>query len=313
MKRVFWVVMDMLAGHWAEGVVVPQTGLCPPNVDGYINANMLPTFREIREEGIFANCWNMSECNTPNGNTYLAYGSYQPQKSQDDSILSACKKRYPQDRVLALASDVWTQTGWWKAPDCTLGFGSYFSDFVTMQYAFKWLLENSNWRMALLYLPQYDLTGNCPVYKENAKYGEDKHHSIQILDKLLWNVVTFLKEMTWWEETYLFITSDHGCHVGCDIAVKEGLERGVAPHDLSNYCSNHQAPHDCYLWDFAEGRATARRVDCSRRTLFMVGGGALAEDLRGTRIDRAEIIDCAPTAAKVLDIPFSRSGRSIIT
>ncbi|MCM8762268.1 MAG: hypothetical protein NC929_02985 [Candidatus Omnitrophica bacterium] len=58
------------------------------------------------------------------------------------------------------------QTGWWKAPDATYGWGSYFSDFLTMQTCFNWMMGNTDWKKVLLYLAQYDLTGTVLYIKE---------------------------------------------------------------------------------------------------------------------------------------------------
>ncbi|GEM_PF-1371838 len=325
-KRSLILILDMLAGHWAEGSESPVTGLPYPNVKGYEKAGLLPNFGECIKNGIYANVWNMGNCNTPYGQKYLASGTYQTEsapgidpywsmvRGQDkETILQACKRTYPGGKVASFGSDAWMQTGWWKGAECTMGWGSYYSDFLTSQNAFHWMMSNPDWSMALLYLAQYDMTGNCPVYAEGAAYTEDKHHSLLQLDRLLWMVKTFLKEQGWWEDTWLFIGSDHGCHAGCNIAVQEGRERGVAEADLSNYCSNHQAPYDCHIWDFAKNRATDKRSDCCRRTTFIITGGALSREHYGRVIDKAEIIDFAPTVAEAMKIDFAADGKSILT
>ena len=321
------LILDMLAGHWAEDVVVPSTGLPPPNVIGYVKAGKLPNFRECIEKGIFVYSWNKGICNTPHGMKYLASGTYKIKarvKKGDrlywefvegrgkETILSACKKKYPKDKVASFGSDSWMQTGWWKAPDCTMGWGSYFSDFLTAEYALNWMLNNPDWKMVLLYLAEYDKTGNCPVFKKDAGYTEDKHHSLLQLDKYLWMVKTFLEERGWWKETYLFIGSDHGCHYGCNVAVEEGIKRGIPQKELSNYCSNHQEPHNCYLWDFEKNKATDKRSDCSRRTTFIISGGALSTNFQGKTIKYGEIIDFSPTIAKLMGIDFPSDGKSVI-
>ena len=325
MKRSLLLIMDMVSGHAQDGIRVPATGLCAPNVDGYVQAGLLPTFRELRDQGVFVRSWNRGTCNTPHGMRYLASGSYRAKASPKvdpywgfdeiapiPTILSACKKSHPAGKVAAFGSDAWMQTGWWKAQDCTMGWGSYYSDFITMQHAFSWMLANPEWKMVLLYLAQYDKTGNCPVFKDGAAYTQDKHHSIQMLDRYLWSVMHFLREKEWWRDTYLFVGSDHGCHVTCSVAVEEGRKRGIAEKDLANYCSNHQDPYDCYVWDFEKNRATARRADDCRRTLFMVGGGALPDRHRGTVVPEAEIIDFAPTVAHCLDIELATDGKPVL-
>ncbi|MCM8762267.1 MAG: LTA synthase family protein [Candidatus Omnitrophica bacterium] len=85
----------------------------------------------------------------------------------------------------------------------------------------------------------------------------------------------FLKENKWWDNSFLFIGSDHGCHYGCDVSVEEGRKRGVPEEELINYCSNHQEPYGCFLWDFTNNRSSDKRIDCTRRTTFIASGGAL--------------------------------------
>jgi len=326
MKRALLFITDMVAGHWVEGVTIPTTGLAPPNVHDYMDAGLLPTFSEVRENGVFAFAWNRGICNTPHGMRYLASGSYRAKASPmgnklnwkfDEiapipTILDACKASHPDGKVAAFGSDAWMQTGWWKARDCTMGWGSYYSDFLTSQYAMNWMLNNPDWQMVLLYLAQYDVTGNCPVYKEGAAYMEDKHHSIQQLDRYLWVVKTFLEEKGWWDETVLCIASDHGCHVGCNVAVANGRKKGVPEAELPGYCDNHGAPHDCFVWDFEKNTVSDTRCDDCRRTLFMLGGGALEEAQRGKEMAEAEIIDFAPTVAKLMEVELETDGKSVL-
>ncbi|HOL22961.1 MAG TPA: sulfatase-like hydrolase/transferase [bacterium] len=325
-RRVLMVILDMLAGHWDKDVIVPFTGLQPPNVLGYVEAGKLPVFQECISNGIFVYCWNKGNCNTAYGQKYLASGTYKGievapgadpycrfiKGGEIKTILTACKERYPSGKVASFGSDAWMQTGWWKAPDATYGWGSYFSDFLTTQTCFKWMMESHDWKMVLLYLAQYDKTGNCPLFKEGASYTEDKHHSLLYLDKLLWMIKEFLKENNWWEETYLFIGSDHGCHYGCNISVEEGRKRGIPDKELINYCSNHQEPYDCYLWDFKRNKSTDKRLDCTRRTTFIISGGGLEERNKGKVIPYGEIIDFAPTIAKLMDIEFPAEGKSLV-
>jgi hypothetical protein len=291
---------------------------------GYANAGVIPCFNEVIKKGTFVYAWNKEVCKTAYAQKYLASGTYKTEIApavtpyvkmtegiDRETILFACKRTYPEGKIGSFGSDAWMQTGWWKSPDLTMGWGSYFSDFLTTQHCFKWMLENPDWKMVLLYLAQYDMTGNCPVFRKGAGYTEDKHHSLIQLDKFLWMIKSFLKEKEWWDESYLFIGSDHGCHYGCNIAVEEGKKQGVK-EDLSNYCSNHQQPHDCYLWDFEKNRITDKRIDGCRRTAFLIGGGGLPAKLRGKTVDYGEIIDFAPTIAELMDIDFSCDGKSLV-
>ncbi|HBE03197.1 MAG: hypothetical protein A2096_05015 [Spirochaetes bacterium GWF1_41_5] len=324
-NRCLILILDMVAGHWDADITTPLTGLEPPNILGYVNAGKLPVFKECMEKGIFVNSWNMGICNTPHGQKYLASGTYKTKSEpggnpywkminglDSPTILSSCKLAYPQGKVAAFGSDAWMQSGWWKAPDCTMGWGSYFSDFLTSQHAFNWMQANPDWKMTLLYLAQYDKTGNCPLFKKDAAYTNDKHHSLLQLDKYLWQIKLFLEEMNWWDETWLFIGSDHGCHYGCDVAVAEGRKRGIPEQDLSNYCANHQEPYDCFSWDFKKNQSSGKRLDCARRTLFIISGGALDKTLHGQKISRGEIIDFAPTIASAMGIDFKADGKSLL-
>ena len=324
-KRAFILIPDMMAGHWADGSVSPITKLPYPNVLGYQKAGLLPTFDYCMKNGIYAYSWNYGTCNTFYAQRYLATGVYDsgfvftegpgPQVAinyNKETILQACKRTYPDQKIASFASECWTDTGWWKAADCTMGFGSYYSDFITTQSAFNWMMSNSDWNMVLLYLAQYDLTSDCPVYEENAAYTKDKHHSLLEFDRYLWMVKTFIQEQGWWDDTYLFIGSDHGCHVGCDAAVAKARELGVPEEDISNYCTNHHTPFDCYVWDFEKNEATDKRSDCCRRTTFIVSGGALAPEHHGKIIEKADIIDFAPTIADAMNIDFKADGRSVL-
>lgn len=325
-KRALILILDMLAGHWDESIIVPSTGLQPPNVMGYAKAGKLPAFRQCMENGVFVHSWNKGTCNTPYGQKYLASGTYKGIKAESltdpywtmiegidkKTILTACKQQYPKGKVGSFGSDAWMQSGWWKAQDATYGWGSYFSDFLTSQYCFNWMMGNPDWKMTLLYLAQYDKTGNCPLYKENAAYTEDKHHSLLQLDRFLWMVMEFLRETGWWKDTFLFIGSDHGCHYGCDVAVEEGRQRGIPEQELINYCSNHQTPYECRLWDFKANRPSDKNINCPQRTTFIVTGGALPERYANTIIPYGEIIDFPATVAKLMDIEFSSEGKSVL-
>ena len=316
----------MLAGHWADRVLAPPTGLPPPNIDGYVRAGLLPNFSKAIGTGVFVKCWNRGQCITPLAMKYLASGSYDVEAAPTGSepywafskggdlptISSACKNTYPNRKVASFGSDAWMQSGWWKAPDCTMGsFQSYYSDFLTMQQCLAWLCANPDWSLVLLYLSQYDKTGNCPLLKKDAAYTEDKHHSIQRVDHYLGDVMLFLEESGLWDETILVVASDHGCHYGCDVTVREAREHGIPENVLPNYCGSHQAPWDCLVWDFERARVTEQRSDCARRTTFILTGGALSAEQKAGARPEAEIVDVPATIADVLAINLDCEGRSI--
>lgn len=197
-----------------------------------------------------------------------------------------------------------------------MGWGSYFSDLLALQQALAWMTHNPDWKMVVVYLAQYDMTGNCPVCKEGAAYREDKHHSLLEVDRYAWTLRRFLEENRWWdrwlEETFLFIGSDHGCHYGCTVSIEEGRKRGIPEGELSNYCSNHQLPHDCRAWDFGENAPSGAQLDCCRRITFIAAGGALPSRHRGRKLSSGEIIDFVPTLAGLMGIPFETEGKNLL-
>lgn len=331
-KRTFILIIDQLMGHCHErSPILPGTGLQPPNVMSYAKAGMLPEFNECIKNGLFVYSWNNRKTHTPYAQKYLAQGSYRMKmKFGDDSIdrwelleghnrktiLSACKERYPQCKTASFGGSNFEKTGWWRACDCSMGFSSP-NDFLFTQYCFKWMLENHNWKMVLLLLPQYDITACCPVVRKGAYSGnpllKDKHSAILEIDKYLWMIRRFLKEKGWWDDSYLFIGSDHGLHIGCDDAVKSARETGVPEDQLWNHAGAHaSAPTECVLWDYERNRPTRIRNDCPRRHTFIISGGALPNKHRGKTIEKAEIIDFAPTIAKLMDIELPCDGKSVI-
>ena len=44
MKRVFYLIIDQLAGHWEESVKIEGTDLPPANVKGYHEKGLIPNF-----------------------------------------------------------------------------------------------------------------------------------------------------------------------------------------------------------------------------------------------------------------------------
>jgi arylsulfatase A-like enzyme len=125
------------------------------------------------------------------------------------------------------------------------------------------------------------------------------------LDSLLGEVLEYLDVKRLWDEMYLVLAADHGYHLGCSTARKVGAK-------IKNWCADHPGPHDCEVWDFAQDRSTGVYSGCSRRVPFIVSGGALAAPLRGKALDRAEIIDVAPTIADILGVPYTCEGSSIL-
>jgi len=82
MKRVIYLVIDQLAGHWEESVKIEGTDLPPANVKGYHERGLIPNFSYLIDNGLWVKRpWNKAECQTPCGMRYLATGSYIEEKA----------------------------------------------------------------------------------------------------------------------------------------------------------------------------------------------------------------------------------------
>ncbi|MGQ9629405.1 MAG: hypothetical protein ACUVXI_03695 [bacterium] len=311
--RVLLLIVDQLAGHWAEGVVVPSTGYPPPNVEGYYRAGLLPRIGEFLEQGIWVrHPYNMGKCETRGGLKYLMTGSY----SEGDTLIRAVREHCGGGAcTAAFATTPWVTEYFHADYRCELP--SYYPDEPTLfDYALPWLEANPDWRFVILYLPEHDLTatdGGLPVYVDSPKnYLDDKHHHlVDRVDSFVGATVDFLKEKGWWDGTYLLLCSDHAYHLGCD-AVSSHFSPNDGPRRSRDLCWNHVPPHDCLVWDFVGGKASSEASNCCRRVTFALGGGALPKRLRGVNLESAEIIDVPATIASLLGVSFSCDGRSIL-
>ncbi|RLE88462.1 MAG: hypothetical protein DRJ49_05005, partial [Thermoprotei archaeon] len=113
-----------------------------------------------------------------------------------------------------------------------------------------------------------------------------------------------LKAKKLWDETYIIVASDHGYHLGCNVARKKGAR-------TVNLCWGHDKPFDCYVWDFEKDRPTDTYSGGTRRITFIVSGGGLEEYYRNKSGREAEIIDVMPTIADILEVPYKCEGKSI--
>jgi hypothetical protein len=319
--RVLFIVIDQLAGHWAEGVKV-EGDFPPANVWGYHQKGLIPNFSRLINEGLWAPAWNMGECDTSHGMKYLASGRYKhksfwggegkgrfyPEEDKEESLFEFAKIYHRgKIRVAVFTTDLWIAKGYFYTPEDMHAFPSYFPDDPMWHaMALPWLRKNTNWDLVHIYFATNDQISFCPSYQRaNAHERSSKHSYLLYLNSLLGEIIEFLEVKKLWGETFLVLAADHGYHLGCSTARKVGAKS-------INWCADHPGPHDCEIWDFAQDRSTGVYSRCSRRIPFIVSGGALAKELRGKALARAEIIDVAATIADILKVPYSCEGSSVL-
>ena len=166
------------------------------------------------------------------------------------------------------------------------------------QYVIPWIEENRDWRIIYMHWVDHDNT-TAPAFVENptGPFDDKHHHLTDHVDKNVGDLVQFLKEEGFWEETYLILFSDHGYHLNCTAPDAQEMGR--------DFCANHMFPHDCFVWDYEKGKATKVYSGGCRRIFMTVSGGALAPELRGRQTEEGEIIDYLynPVDAEIIDIP----------
>jgi len=320
--RVFYVIMDQLAGHWCEGVEVAP-GIPPVNVWGYHKLGWIPHFSELINQGVFAFTWNREECMTSAGVKYLATGCYNVGPTQKGDyyprtesnpgpigIMEAAKRHAPDKlHAVTFTTAYWTNPGYFYVPDLGMGLpGGFPDDRMWREFALPYLRQRRDWGLAHVYLTTMDTVTHCPSYTPNAPsdYRDTKDAYIKHLDEIVKEMIDYLSEDNGWERTLIVIASDHGYHAGCNVARDKGA---ASP----NYCADHPPPYDCYVWDFDTDRPTDISSCGPRRTTCIVSGGALPAEFRGTIVEEAEIIDVAPTVAGALGVPFPCEGASLLS
>ncbi|RLE80199.1 MAG: hypothetical protein DRJ51_06290 [Thermoprotei archaeon] len=319
--RVFYLVIDQLAGHWEESVRIEGTDLPPVNVKGYHERGLIPNFSYLIENGLWVKRpWNRGRCDTPHGMKYLATGSYSEKgcyapakpwflEAEEETAFFEFVKKYYRERINVgvFSCSPWLIKGYFYTPDSMHGLVSGYSDEVMLkELVFPWM-ENvvPKWDLIHVYLPGMDSVTNCPSYgSESSDIRSSKHSYMLFLDRLVGDVTRFLKDKGLWEETYFIIASDHGYHLGCSVARERGIK-------TNNWCCDHPPPWDCEVWDFKEDRSTGIYSGGPRRITIIVSGGALGEEYRGKVIEEAEIIDVIPTIAEILEVPYKCQGRSL--
>ena len=326
-KRLFYLIIDQLAGHWAENVRV-KDDFPPANLAGYHRLGLIPNFSGLIKKGLWVKRpWNRGICTTPHGMKYLAGGFYNkgaywgsfedtgafyPETPDEEGFFEFCKKHYPgRFKASVFTTDYWVAKGYFYVPQDMHALPACYPD-EQMWYncALPYIRRNPDWNLLHLYFPLNDTISYCPSYQALPFYPTLKHISkhayLLFLDILLGEVIGFLKEKGYWKETYFVLASDHGYHLGCSVAHDLGVKE-------KNWCCDHPAPHDCQVWDFERNKATGFSSDCARRTAFILSGGALEDKYAGKTVEEAEIIDVIPTIAELLDVPYRCEGRSILS
>jgi len=331
MKRVFYLIIDQLAGHWEESVKIEGTSLPPVNVKGYHEMGLIPNLSYLIENGLWVRRpWNRGDCNTRSGMRYLATGRYAPPlygkdywdsrnayTSEDLEGFFEYAKMYLGGEFRCLVFSSWFQRGYFYTPDMIvnpyserridLGNTLLWPDLKLWRNFIRPYLDDfPDFNLVHVYFPTFDFVCGCPSYlKENFHPLSSKHAYMLFLDELIGEIIGYLQAKKLWDETYFVIASDHGYHLGCTVAKQMGAK-------TNNWCCGHQPPWDCEVWDFQNDRSTGIYSGGPRRITFILSGGGLEEEYRGKFIEEAEIIDVIPTIAHILDIPYKCEGRSIL-
>ena len=306
-KRLFYLIIDQLPGHWAEGIYVNEEKKIPPvNVLDYHERRLIPHFSELIRTGIWVKRpWNRGVCKTGYGLKYLSTGTYDTRV--DVGFFEYLKKRYEKIKVATFLTLPWGSKGYLYVPDYMVSLPPYYpDDLMWRNFIEPYLKDHSDWDVVCVYFPTNDQVLLCPSYQEkNAHPKTSKHAYMLYLDKLLGEIVKLLKCEGYWKDTIFVIASDHGYHLGCEVCYKEGAR-------TVNFVYDHIEPFDCYVWNFKENRKTEKYSGGPRRVTFIVSGGGLEDYLRGTIVEEAEIIDVVPTITRLLNIPYKCEGKSIV-
>jgi len=330
MKRVLYLVIDQLAGHWEESMKIEGTDLPPANVKGYHEMGLIPNFSHLIENGLWVKRpWNRGACQTACGMNYLATGSYSKREACYDysykkpwyiesekqmGFFEFAKKYYGEKITAGIFScSPWLSKGHFYVPEFVHGLLSGYADEVMLrQLVLPWLerLDRPEvpltWNLVHVYFPVMDSVSHCPSYREGfSEPRSSKHTYMLFLDDLIGEMIQFLKTHGLWKEVCIVIASDHGYHLGCSVAAGMDVK-------TNNWCCDHPEPWDCEVWDFERNRSTRVYSGGPRRTTFILSGGALEEKYRGQTIEEAEIIDVIPTIADLLDVPYECQGKSIL-
>ena len=309
LRRLFYIVIDQLAGHWADGIFV-SGDLPPANVRGYHELGLTPNISRLIEGGLWVERpWNRGGCDTRHGMKYLSTGTYD--MSASVGFFEYVKEKYKENvRVAVFTTTPWAMRGYFYVPDYVVSlppcYGPYYDDWMVWALFVRPYLEREeNWDMIHFYMPINDIVSHCPSYQEHNPHPKSSKHAYLLhLDKLIGEIVRTLEALGHWSETVLVLASDHGYHLGCDVARRMGARS-------ANWCCDHGEPWDCVVWDFERDEPTGVYSGGPRRVTFIVSGGGLPERLKGVAVKEAEIIDVIPTVAKLLGVEFRAEGRSL--
>ena len=326
-RRIFYLIIDQLAGHWADGVKV-YGKFSPANVSDYHKLGLIPNFSYLIKNGLWVKKpWNKKICDTAHGMKYLANGCYNkgnywifnykgrgnfyPEGEKEEGFFEFVKRHYEEKiKVAVFTTDYWIAKGYFYVPqDMHALSGSFPDERMWHEFALPYIINNPDWNLLHLYFPTGDTICYCPSYQDltihPALKATSKHVYLLLLDRLLGEVIDFLKARNFWDETYLFLASDHGYHLGCSVAHKLGVKE-------KNWCCDHPDPYDCEVWDFEKNESCKAYSGGPRRTTFILSGGALEKEYRGKTLEEAEIIDIIPTISQILDIDYKCEGKSIL-
>lgn len=321
--RVLFIVIDQLPGHWAPGVYV-RGSLPPVNVWSYARLGLAPSLKYLVENGVYCFTWNMGVCDTRHGMKYLATGRYDCEPfwtdregwpyypwSRDNpgpmGLFEYAQHYTGRIKPAVFTTDHWIAPGYFYTAGYPVALSAYYpDDRMWRDFAAPYLKKRRDWNLVYIYFPLMDSVSYCPCHMDiNPHPRASKHAYMLHLDDLIGEVISFLKVNRYWDETYLILASDHGYHAACTVARRKGVK-------TANWCCDHPPPYDCEIWDFERDEPTGRYSGGPRRTLFLLSGGALEEELRGKVLGHAEIIDVAATIADLIDVPYDCAGRSIL-
>jgi hypothetical protein len=331
-RRIVYLIIDQLAGHWEESVKIEGTDLPPANIKGYHELGLISNFSYLIDNGLWVKRpWNREECQTPCGMRYLAAGSYFNKDACYDGsyqkqwyiecekemgFLEFAKRHYGKKMTVGVFScSPWLSRGYYYVPEFMHGLVSGYADEAMLrELVLPWMnrLDNPEvpltWNLVQIYFPVMDGVGHSgvPSYcKPDSNPRSSKHSYLLFLDNLVGELTAYLKKENLWDETCFIIAADHGYHLGCSVAAEAGI-------GTNNRCHGHGKPYDCEVWDFENNRSTGIYSGGPRRITFILSGGGLNEQYRGKTIEEAEIIDVIPTIAELLDVPYRCRGKSIL-
>ena len=336
MRRVMWVCIDQLAGHWAKNVIVETTGLPPPNVDGYHVHGLVPHISDLIDRGFWVkHAYNSAICGTGAAQGYIFSGSYKPPK--------VLWRRSEKDEGNA---EVWT-------PSALDRKGEHIVQFLRMHHPYFKSAFFNQWHSKYIHADFFSFTAcqktestyatvnvpkgtsddtlikdfvepwmrentasgrGTPIYVEklSSPFSDKHHHLIDHVDRNVGRLTTFLEKEGWWKDTVLLLCSDHAYHCGCDSANSDCFVPIDAPRRNVNFCWDHAGPYNCHVWDFKENKPTDLWSVCCRRIAFILSGGALDEKFKGKTIEEAEIIDIPATTADIFSLPYKCDGTSVL-